>query len=224
MNFVDWFPLYLQITDSLKINRALDYKSSILLRKSIQNSDNIVESYRGRSAYIVGNGPNMKANLGTISGGYVIVADSAIEIYRSMYGNPDIIVTDLDGNINSIIDAYNKGSIVFLHAHGDNMDKIIKYAKYFPGGIATTQYIPMAHLYNYGGFSDGDRAAFLADYLGAPHITLLGFDFKNVTVKPYYDSEAILRKKIKLRWAEYLLGYLAKSRGTSIHYGDTIEI
>ena len=81
----------------------------------------------------------------------------------------------------------------------------------------------MAHLYNYGGFSDGDRSAFLADYLGARHITLLGFDFNNVNIKPYYDSTAIIRKKIKLEWAKYLLGCLSKLRGTSMHYGDVID-
>ncbi len=224
MIFEQWFPLYLQITDSLGINRKGDYESSMLLRRIIRNSDSIVEKYRGRNAFIVGNGPNLKSALETISGGYVIVADSAIETYSSLYGNPDIIVTDLDGDISSIMDAYNRGSIVFVHAHGDNISAIEKYAKHFTGGIATTQYIPMAHLYNYGGFSDGDRSAFLADYLGAPHITLLGFDFRNASMKPYYNNEAILRKKIKLRWAEYLLGYLAGLRGTSMRYGDVSEI
>ena len=224
MNFEDWFPLYLQITDSLKINRMADYESSILLRKFIHNSDEIIEPYRGRNAFIVGNGKNLKNVLGTISGGYVIVADSAIETYNRLYGNPDMIVTDLDGNMDSIIDAYNNGSFVFVHAHGDNMPAITKYAKYFSRGIATTQYIPMKYLYNYGGFSDGDRSAFLADHLGAPHITLLGFDFKNVNMKPNYDQAAVSRKKIKLMWAEYLLGYLAKSRGTSMSTGDIIEI
>ena len=212
MNFEDWFPLYLQITDSLKINRMADYESSILLRKFIHNSDEIIEPYRGRNAFIVGNGKNLKNVLGTISGGYVIVADSAIETYNRLYGNPDMI------------DAYNNGSFVFVHAHGDNMPAITKYAKYFSRGIATTQYIPMKYLYNYGGFSDGDRSAFLADHLGAPHITLLGFDFKNVNMKPNYDQAAVSRKKIKLLWAEYLLGYLAKSRGTSMSTGDIIEI
>ena len=91
MNFEDWFPLYLQITDSLKINRMADYESSILLRKFIHNSDEIIEPYRGRNAFIVGNGKNLKNVLGTISGGYVIVADSAIETYNRLYGNPDMI-------------------------------------------------------------------------------------------------------------------------------------
>ena len=224
MNFDQWFPLYFQITDSLGINRKMDYESSMILRKFIHNSDNILDAYRGRNAFIIGNGPNLKNAIKTISGGYVIVADSAIETYSSLYGNPDIIVTDLDGNINSIIDSYNRGSIILVHAHGDNINAIEKYAKYFSNGIATTQYIPMAHLYNYGGFSDGDRSAFLADYLGARHITLLGFDFKNVNIKPYYDNTAIIRKKIKLEWAKYLLGCLSKLRGTSMHYGDVIEI
>ncbi|WP_337860368.1 6-hydroxymethylpterin diphosphokinase MptE-like protein [Ferroplasma sp.] len=224
MNFQSWFPLYLQITDSLGINRNMDYRSSLILKKFMHNEDILLEKYRGRNAFVVGNGPNMK-NIGEIiSEGYVIVADSAIESYITMYGYPDIIVTDLDGNIDSIVDAYNKGSIVLVHAHGDNIEAIKKYAQIFQHGIATTQNIPMKYLYNYGGFSDGDRSAFLADELGAPVITLLGFDFKNVTIKPYYDDTAISRKRIKLKWAEYLLTCLAASRGRSMFHGNVIEI
>jgi uncharacterized Rossmann fold enzyme len=224
MNFERWFPLYLRITDSLGINRNMDYQSSLILKKFISNSDLILDKYRGRNAFIVGNGPNLKDVSGIISGGYVIVADSAIEAYTRIYKNPDIIVTDLDGNIDSIVNAYNQGSIVIVHAHGDNIKAIKKYAGIFQHGIATTQNMPMKYLYNYGGFSDGDRSAFLADELGAPTITLLGFDFKNVTIKPYYNDSDISWKKIKLKWAEYLLNELAISRGTSMLSGDVIEI
>jgi uncharacterized Rossmann fold enzyme len=224
MKFEDWFPLYLQITDSLKINRNEDYITSLILKKIISNRDSAMERYRGRNAFVVGNGPNIKNILGTISGGYVIVADSAIDAYIDFYGNPDIIVSDLDGSIASIIDSYNKGSVAVIHAHGDNREAILKYGKYFSHGIATTQNIPLRNLYNYGGFSDGDRSAFLADFLGAPNITLLGFDFKNVNIKDYYNDAAVSRKKIKLGWAKYLLGYLAKTRGTLMSEGDIIEI
>jgi uncharacterized Rossmann fold enzyme len=224
MKFCQWFPIYLRITDSLGINRTDDYTSSLELHKFIHNDESLLARYRGKNAFIIGNGPDLEDALTTISGGYVIVADSAIDTYMELRGIPDIIVSDLDGDIGSIITSSGKGSSIILHAHGDNRGKILQYAKYFPDAVATTQNIPMVHLYNFGGFSDGDRAAFLADHLGADIITLIGFDFSHVNKKKYYDDDSTLRKSIKLAWAKYLLNCLANSRGNDFTEGSVIEI
>ena len=224
MKFQEWFPFYLQITDSLGINRRDDYISSLALHKIINNDDSIMKPYHGKNAFIIGNGPHLKDALTTISGGYAIVADSAIDTYIDYCGVPDIIVSDMDGNMDTILYSSKKGAIPVLHAHGDNMDKILDHAKYFQGAVATTQNIPMIHLYNFGGFTDGDRSAFLADHLGANHITLIGFDFNNVNNKSYYNSSSVLKKRIKLAWARYLLTYLAKSRGRKLSESSIIEI
>ena len=39
--------------------------------------------------------------------------------------------------------------------------------KKFVNAAASTQGKPMGHVHNYGGFTDGDRCVFLADFLGA---------------------------------------------------------
>ncbi|MEM0139027.1 MAG: 6-hydroxymethylpterin diphosphokinase MptE-like protein [Ferroplasma sp.] len=220
MNFDEWFPLYLQITDELRINRSMDYISSLKLSSYIKNDVNMLSNFTGKRFFVVGNAPSMKEYLPTISNGIVIVADSAIATYIAAIGYPDIIVSDLDGNIKSIKDAYGHGTITAIHAHGDNMDKIGKYAGYFTRGLATTQNIPFNHVYNFGGFSDGDRAAFLADYLNAQEIVLVGFDFNNVKKKEYYGMADIERKSLKLKWAKYLLEILAVKRGR--HISDKI--
>ncbi|WP_298276873.1 6-hydroxymethylpterin diphosphokinase MptE-like protein [Ferroplasma sp.] len=224
MKFEDWFPFYLQITDSLGINRTEDYRSSLIIHKLIHNDLSAMDPYRGRNAFVIGNGPHLNDALTTVSGGYTIVADSAIDTYTESLGIPDIIVSDMDGNMDNIIGCYNRGTTVFLHAHGDNIEKIWNYAKYFPDAMATTQNIPMVNLYNFGGFSDGDRAAFLADHLSANNITLVGFDFNHINNKNYYDSNSVARKKLKLAWAKYLLTYLANSRGRKFSEGSIIEI
>lgn len=224
MKFCEWFPLYLRITGSLGINRTDDYTSSLELHRLIHNDESLFDRYRGRNAFIIGNGPDLEDALTTVSGGYVVVADSAIDTYMELRGIPDIIVSDLDGNVESIINSSRKGSSIVLHAHGDNREKILQYAKYFPDALATTQNIPMAHLYNFGGFSDGDRAAFLADHLDAGLITLIGFDFNHVNKKNYYDNNSLIRKSIKLAWAKYLLNCLANSRGSDFTEGSIIEI
>ena len=44
--------------------------------------------------------------------------------------------------------------------------------------IGTTQIEPISDVYNFGGFTDGDRAVFLAEHFGAKEIELVGFDFE----------------------------------------------
>ncbi len=66
-----------------------------------------------------------------------------------------------------------------------------------------------ARLLNVGGFTDGDRAVFLAEHSGARRILLWGFDFGSVD-EP--DPGARARKLAKLAWAGRLIGELARFR------------
>ena len=117
---------------------------------------------------------------------------------------PDIVVTDLDGDVESQIEASEKGAVTLIHAHGDNIDLIMRYAKEFTGKvILTTQSRPDLVLYNFGGFTDGDRAVCLARHLGAENILLYGFDFENPSFKDGSDP-AVKRKK--LQWARRIIG------------------
>ena len=68
--------------------------------------------------------------------------------------------------------------------------------------VATTQAVPLPHVYNFGGFTDGDRAVFAADDLGAASIRIIGFDLADRNVDPV--------KRGKLFWAGellHLIGY-----------------
>lgn len=113
---------------------------------------------------------------------------------------PDIIVTDLDGDVDDILTAEENGSLIVIHAHGDNIDKIKEYAPKFKKAIGTTQSRPFGNIYNFGGFTDGDRCVFLAKHFGASEIRLAGFDFEDQTVTE--------RKKKKLKWARRLLAMI----------------
>jgi uncharacterized Rossmann fold enzyme len=66
--------------------------------------------------------------------------------------------------------------------------------------IGTTQAAPFDHVYNFGGFSDGDRCVFLAKEFGARSIRIIGFDLDDTNVTP--------KKLKKLKWARKLLGDL----------------
>jgi uncharacterized Rossmann fold enzyme len=91
-----------------------------------------------------------------------------------------------------------RGTIMVIHAHGDNIPLLKNWVPRFEGPVvATTQSAPRMRVHNFGGFTDGDRAVFAADGLGAAPITIIGFDLDDRDVDPM--------KRGKLFWARYLL-------------------
>jgi uncharacterized Rossmann fold enzyme len=69
-----------------------------------------------------------------------------------------------------------RGAIMVVHAHGDNIDMIKKMVPKFRKVVGTTQVMPLANVHNFGGFTDGDRAVFLAEEFGAKKVVLVGMD------------------------------------------------
>jgi len=131
---------------------------------------------------------------------------------------PEIIVTDLDGDVPAQVEAAKKGAIAVLHAHGDNMDAVIEWVPRFsPPVIGTTQAEPFPGIYNFGGFTDGDRAVFMAIHFGARRIILKGFDWDNPTGKPIIDMEL---KRKKLKYARQLIEWAQKTFETEIIFAS----
>jgi len=94
-----------------------------------------------------------------------------------------------------------EGTIAVVHAHGDNMPLLRHWVPRLPGPVVgTTQAAPLPHVHNFGGFTDGDRAVFAADHLGAARIAIIGFDLDDTRVDPF--------KRGKLAWARKLLGMI----------------
>ncbi len=222
MRVKDWIPIYREIAKDLNLRTYDDFIASTILQRYA--SGNINLNLNKKTAYVIGNSPDMEIYLSSISSGVKIVADSAISRYLKIMGYPDIIVSDLDGDINDLINANKNGVITFIHAHGDNIDKINKYIKSFNNFIGTTQHIPLKNIYNFGGFTDGDRSAYLADHLKFEEIVLIGFDFKRPYLKDYYSKDDIIKKKKKLQWALILIKMLAESRGKKLNEAGIIEI
>ncbi len=223
MNPGEWWPLYSRISQEFSFDPSLDYLSSQRLSSLIGYNNHVeyLDSLKGKNVTIVGNGEHLPSILGSLSPGPVIVADSAISAYFPEMGCPDFIVTDLDGDLNLIKGCFKESTIV-IHSHGDNIPAIGNLnLKENDRVVGTTQNIPLWNIYNFGGFTDGDRSAFMADSVGSSKITLVAFDFERPNRSKNIDNE---RKKKKLKWAHSLLGLLAKERGTELSKGDFIEI
>ncbi|WP_162009553.1 6-hydroxymethylpterin diphosphokinase MptE-like protein [Thermoplasma volcanium] len=211
--------IYRAICDDFNINPSSDYISAVILSSL---SGEFKLPHRSNEINVVGNGPELKDILTTVTKRFAIVADSAISIYYEELGCPDIIVTDLDGDLSKIWNCKGQGTLIVVHAHGDNIKRIIANKEHIDRRVAgTTQNLPYRQIKNFYGFSDGDRAAYLADYLGAQKIFLIGFDFLKPSAKP--GSNLLIKMK-KLKWARYLIAELAKSRRSSFNEGEVSEI
>jgi len=127
----------------------------------------------------------------------IVAADGATSVLLGEGMLPAVIVSDLDGNVEDIVRASQAGSVVVVHAHGDNMDKIGEQVPRLVRVVGTTQSRPIEGVHNFGGFTDGDRCVFLARHFGAAEVRLVGFDFDDPTVTP--------RKRKKLQWARVLI-------------------
>lgn len=222
MKLDKWWPLYSRIVQDFSFDPSKDFLSSLLLSEKLGGDSSFVsfEKLRGKKVNIVGNGPSLHEIVESISTGISIVADSALDSYFPSKGCPEFIVTDLDGNLELIRSCGSESTIV-VHAHGDNLNGVrgIEVSN-FSRLCATTQNIPLWNVLNWGGFTDGDRSAFLADEFGARTITLVAFDFKRPGRKGG-DQSMKLRK---LEWAKMLLADLASSRYQEFRQGDFIDI
>lgn len=204
MDFDSWEPTYLKIIADFGFSRKEDEIAALILSDML-NKGNLIDVsvlddlISDRDILICGNAPILAGELDLIdTGDYVIItADGATAVLFDMGVVPDIIVTDLDGDVEKEIASNQKGAVVVVHAHGDNIDKVRKYVPRLNGIIGSTQSVPLVNVYNFGGFTDGDRCAYLAKEFGAASITLVGFDFDDIDVSDM--------KRKKLGWAKVLI-------------------
>jgi uncharacterized Rossmann fold enzyme len=224
MNYKEWKPIYKKIIKDFNFKVEYEEESARILDSfikmnnkfcSIKKIENII---RDKDIVIFGAGPSLKNSLikynERFEDKFKIAADGATSALLENDFLPDVIVTDLDGKISDQIKASSLGSIIVLHAHGDNIKKIIKYFEKFEGDlIGTTHINPRSYvnLYNFGGFTDGDRAVFLADHFHARKIFLIGFDFNGRIGKySFAENKDKELKMKKLKWCKYLIDELSK--------------
>ena len=144
----------------------------------------------------------------------VLAADGATAACLDAGLVPSVVVTDLDGPVPAEVGANHRGALVVVHAHGDNLPALERWVPELPGELAGSWAGPPRDaLLNVGGFTDGDRAAYLADALGARRILLWGFDFASVDEG---SAAARATKLRKLGWAARALDALAADGATPI--------
>ncbi len=215
----DWLPMYDAILKEFGFSKEEDIKAAELLSNLL--------GYRGgyalsrlreelpKSVLICGGSPTLADEVSSLTADrYVVAADSAASVLLDAGFTVNMVVTDLDGVVEDQIELNRRGAWVFVHAHGDNQAAIRKYVPLIPDRnrlVGTCQCeLPERSgwsVYNFGGFTDGDRAACICVELGARWLYLAGFDFENPAEKPGKNRDVKMRK---LAWAKRILQKLGE--------------
>lgn len=210
-----WHPRYARIAERLKLNKGADEKAAAEFEKLLPKPDirGLRRLVHDKECIVFGAGPSLDTDLKKLEiAGYLnkvlITADGATSAVLK-YRGPEIIVTDLDGKVDDQLKAWRSGSWIVIHAHADNVAQAQGIATHLKKNvIGTTQVKPFGKLFNFGGFTDGDRAVFMAYELGASKIYLAGMDL-GVKIGKYSGNKDIKRKIIKLKICGELLSWLA---------------
>ncbi len=221
---IKWVYIYDLIRSDLGFNYLDDYNASVILNMLIRGLSNVdyvenrlSELIKNSNVYVVGAGPTCLDELKSlnITSDVIVVADGALRCCLDAGYIPHVVVSDLDGL--SVSDLRYNELIYVIHAHGDNVGRLLSYVKLIRGPIVgTTQCIPNDVLRIYGGFTDGDRAVYLAYYFRAKTIRLVGFNLTDGVVgrysKPWLSSDvtASISKLRKFRWAKLLIDLLSQ--------------
>jgi len=200
-----WKKRYLLILKELDYSQKKDKESAIILDsilKKTNTAEKILKLIEGKTVFVIGSGPSLSnaiPRLKKLKKSIKIAADSSLKPLVDNGIIPDIVVTDLDGDENTIKKIAKTKSIFVIHAHGDNIEKL-ELVKKIRNCIGTTQSNPFNKIQNFGGFTDGDRGVFLANYFGAKKIILFGMDFGNRIGK--FSNTKKSDRKIKLKKLE----------------------
>ncbi len=219
-----WRAVYKEIVKDLNLDEKKDVEAAYVL-SSLLTTENVFHLHckiRNKPCIVFGAGPSLEKDFkecfkaGLIFKTVVLAADGASSFLLSSGRNPDVIVTDLDGDVNKIIECSRKGSIVVVHAHGDNIGKVRKYVPLINRCIVgTTQTEEKPRVYNFGGFTDGDRCCYIAYNFNCSILGLAGMDFGEIVgrySKPHLkgNMKANERKRKKLEWGKRLVEELGK--------------
>lgn len=221
VDFEEWEPVYERILSDFGYGRAGDEQARDHLWSQIAASisgdpgetiDRTVSSldFSGETVAVAGGARSLRTDLDIVEGATAVVAASnAAEILADEGYDVDCMVTDLDKVPGTARQLTQEGTPVAVHAHGDNIELLESHVPSLEAGavIPTTQAEPTDTVRNFGGFTDGDRGAFLAHERGASRLVFPGWDFEDGTVSP--------EKRRKLDWAARLLYWLEQRRDDS---------
>ncbi len=223
MTIIGWRKRYSEILDEFGYDEKNDLKSAKILNSFLKSTyplKKLREKINEQNVFVIGAGPSLTTSISILKKYNKITKIAADGAIKELVVNkiiPDILVTDLDGDELSLKTIGKGKTIMIVHAHGDNLEKL-DLVKKFKNCIGTTETKSFGKINNFGGFTDGDRCVFLARHFNAKKIILFGMDFGNKFGK--YSKEKILNKNTKikkLRRGKKLLEWLASKNSLELY-------
>lgn len=207
--WADWEPVYAAIRADFGYGLAADVAARDLFLEQEEPwcAPTELPDLAGQTVAVVGGAAPTERDTKRIS-----AADACLgagvggETVREADAELTVYVTDLDTPGQLPHELTQSGIPVAVHGHGDNHDALTTVLPTLETSwvLPTTQAEPRGPVVNCGGFTDGDRAAFLAHALGAARLVFPSWAF---------DDPAVSKtKRRKLAWAERLLYWLERHR------------
>ncbi|OIR22056.1 MAG: hypothetical protein BEU02_00410 [Marine Group III euryarchaeote CG-Epi5] len=201
-----WWPLQEEINSQFGFSKSREEVSSRLISRLYKPRGNLSKLLSDNPVTIVGAGIT---DIDKIPQGVLIAADGAVSACLERNLIPDIIVTDLDGNLPEMVWANKKGSKMVVHAHGDNFSRLFEFSSEIQAISLTTTYpSPMTECW--GGFTDGDRSLMMSLAMGSNLVSLVGFNFEKVG---NYTGNFSPKKLQKLSWARKVVEMCQQKTG-----------
>ena len=187
MLYEEWQPAYRAILDDFGYSTAGDERARDVLAGLLADERPLgpADIELSGTVAVCGAAPSLDDELDVARGAdSVVAASTAADVLRAAGVAVDCMVTDLDKNPETVHELTAAGTPVAVHAHGDNVPALEAHVPRIGASavLPTTQAEPRDPVVNPGGFTDGDRAAFLADARGAVELVFAGWAFDDPTV------------------------------------------
>ncbi len=224
--------IYEAIRRELSINIEDDKKAAIKLSQLLKGKNvektfkQLRESIKQKHTLIIGLGKTLLQDLKSLEGfprqklcqlTLITVEQAYLQTEKTLPGDTvRVVVTDLDG-VNPLKIPGNVIKIV--HGHGDNIKLLENYVPKLENVVGTIQVdLNLENVYRVHGFTDGDRAAYMAAQLKASAITLAAMDMGQLGISPFTFTKHVglsrqyhWRKKVKLKYGLKLLELLPET-------------
>ena len=229
MDLKEWWPWYDKIIKTFGYDPSQDQYATDLLSKLLDCIAVPLSQLKiliaGKPVLVFGAGPSLEENIrqlleySALDNFVLISADGAtsalLEIAKKA---PEIVVTDLDGRIGDLFKANAAGALMAVHGHGNNIPLLKRYVPKLGEIVGTTQAEPRPNVYNFGGFTDGDRAVFLSIEMGARIVVLAGMDFgQEIGRYSKRKVRSLEVKRLKLKIGRELLEWLSGMTATPLY-------
>ena len=130
MTILGWESKYRDILKEFGYSRKKDSQSCRLLNLLLTEKTKtaaIKDLIENKPVFVVGAGPSLLSCIPILKKYKKItkiVADGAVQALIENSLRPNIVVTDLDGDVNALKKTGRTNTIMVVHAHGDNSDKL----------------------------------------------------------------------------------------------------